>query len=101
MKVRWLGGLCAALVGLSATTEALASSGIDSPENGVLQLGRGGAWLARADDPLAAYFNPAGLARQSSGVQLGAHLMFMNKCYTRVGADGQPVRPTSALPGPG
>lgn len=103
MKLRWLGGLCAALVGLTATSSALASSGIDSPENGVLQLGRGGAWVARADEPLAAYYNPAGLARQSSGVHVGVHLMLMNRCYTRLGADGQPVRPTpSALfPGPG
>lgn len=101
MRRTWLGGFLAALVGITAAPSALASSGIDSPENGVLQLGRGGAWVARADDPLAAYFNPAGLSRQSSGVHLGAHLMFMKRCFTRLGADGQPVSPGAGLPGPG
>jgi long-chain fatty acid transport protein len=75
---------------------ASASSGIDSPESGVVQSGRGSAWLARADDPLAAYFNPAAMAFQSTGVHLGAQLMFMNRCYSRLGEDGKPV---SAAPG--
>jgi long-chain fatty acid transport protein len=102
-----------ALLGVTAAAlPALASSGLDSPDNGAYQVGRGGAWLARADDPLAAYFNPAGLVRQASGVHLGAHLMFMNRCYARTGQDvdptsktygqyGFPVSPGNDYPGPG
>jgi len=102
-----------ALLGVSvASLDAAASNGLDSPEAGAYQVGRGGAWLARADDPLAVYFNPAGLVRQASGVHLGAHLMFMNRCFTRQGQDadqtsatygqyGFPVSPGQELPGPG
>lgn len=91
---------------------AFASNGLESPDNGAYQVGRGGAWLARADDPLAVYFNPAGLVRQSSGVHVGAHLMFMNRCFARQGQDadedsatygqyGFPVSPGNDYPGPG
>lgn len=101
MRLQHLGGLMAAFIALCTAGSAFASSGIDSPESGVLQVGRAGAWLARADDPLAAYFNPAGLVRQASGVHLGAHLMFLNRCFTRLGPDGQPVSPGGIVPGPG
>lgn len=99
--LRWFGGASAALVAMSVASGAGASSGIDSPENGVVQVGRGSAWVAKADDPLATYYNPAGLARQSSGVYVGAHIMLMNRCFTRLGPDGAPVSPGSSLPGPG
>lgn len=90
-----------ALAIAAAAREARASTGLDSPENGVVQVGRGGAWLARADDPLAAYYNPAALAFQPHGVHVGAHLLFYAQCFTRLGADGQPVSPGQGYPGPG
>jgi long-chain fatty acid transport protein len=31
------------------------------PDNGARALGRGGAFVAKADDPTALYYNPAGL----------------------------------------
>ncbi|HZF55028.1 MAG TPA: outer membrane protein transport protein [Polyangiaceae bacterium] len=99
--LRWLGGASAALVALSSAGTASASSGIDSPENGVVQVGRGSAWLAKADEPLAAYYNPAGLVRQASGVHVGAHIMLMDRCFTRQGPGGVPVSPGASLPGPG
>lgn len=101
MRLRGLGGLCAALLATTVASGARASSGIDSPENGIPQLGRAGAWIARADDPLAAYFNPAALSWQPTGVHLGAHLMLMDRCFTRLGPDGQPVSPGNNTPGPG
>lgn len=84
-----------AWAGLSA-----ASSGIDSPESGVVQAGRGSAWLARADDPMAVYFNPAALAWQATGVHIGAQLMMNNKCFTRLGPDGKPVTAGPSVPAP-
>src|SRR3954464_1219571 len=96
-----------ALAIVTTAFDAAASSGIDSPESGVAQVGRGSAWLARADDPLAVYFNPAALAFQSSGVHVGAQLMFMNRCFTRRGPGDVPVSPGKAagalgnLPAPG
>src|SRR6185503_11797946 len=103
MKAQRCRGAAAALALAILTTagSAAASSGIDSPESGVAQVGRGSAWLARADDPLAVYFNPAALAFQSSGVHVGAQLMFMNRCFTRTGDGNAPVSPGSSLPAPG
>lgn len=102
-----------ALLGATALARsASASSGLDSPDSGVYQMGRGGAWIARADDPLAAYFNPAGLVRQASGVTVGAQMLFLNRCYARTGQDsdqksqtygqyGFPVAPAPGYAAPG
>jgi long-subunit fatty acid transport protein len=79
---------------------AAADSGIDSPDSGVVQMGRGSAWVARADDPLAAYFNPAAMAFQATSVHVGAQLMMQSRCFTRVGPDGQPVSPGTGVPAP-
>src|SRR5688500_16683871 len=77
------------------------ADGLGVPDAGSLQVGRGGAWVARADDPLAAYFNPAGMSFQSNGVHIGAHLMIQSSCFARIGEDGQPVSPGNNIPGPG
>jgi long-chain fatty acid transport protein len=84
-----------------AALPVLASSGIDVPDSGALQMGRGGAWVARADDPLAAYMNPAAMAYQAHGVHLSTQLLIFNRCFTRVGPDGEPVSPGQTIPGPG
>ena len=64
--------------------EAHATKVLEFPENGSEQMGRGGAWIARASDPLAAYFNPAGLAGQRSGFTLQSNISFMHTCFTRL-----------------
>ncbi|MBI4702718.1 MAG: hypothetical protein HY744_16470 [Deltaproteobacteria bacterium] len=91
-----MGGGAALCAGLWAG-QAAATSALDSPDVGVVQLGRGGAWLARADDPLAAYFNPAALVTQPSGVHLGAHLLVRSHCFERLDGGGQPVSPGRGL----
>lgn len=101
MKARLAVGLFASSLIAGSATEALASSGIDSPENGAEQAGRGSAWVARADTPLAAYYNPAALVTQASGAELGVHLMFKSSCFERKGVDGKPVSPGNGVPGPG
>ncbi len=95
-----LASFVGASVALFAST-ALASNGLESPDVGVLQIGRGGAWVARADDPLAAYMNPAAMSFQASGVHLGTQLMIQRGCFSRLGADGQPQSPGNNIPGPG
>jgi long-chain fatty acid transport protein len=97
----WQTGILASWIVLGGASTALASTGLESPDSGVVQTGRGGAWLVKADDPLAAFFNPAALVRQASGVHLGAHIMFGSMCFTRVGEDGMPVNPAAGIPGPG
>ena len=90
---------------LMTTAAAAASSGIDSPEAGVELIGRGSAWLARADNPLAVYYNPAAIAWQPTGVHLGGLFMFSNKCFTRTTVDPATgkeisVPPDQGVPGP-
>jgi long-subunit fatty acid transport protein len=94
-------GAVVAASSLTLASSALASSGLESPDSGVVQVGRGATYVARADDPLATVFNPAGLAYQKSGVFVGAHLMFQSRCFSRRNPDGTPVSPGASLPGPG
>ena len=104
---RWSGlaGLGAGVAMMAGAGVAAASSGLDSPESGVEQVGRGSAWLARADDPLAVYYNPAAMAFQATGVHVGAQLMLANRCYTRTTIDPATgkqigVDPDAGIPGP-
>jgi long-chain fatty acid transport protein len=65
---------------------ARATGVMEFPDNGSEQEGRGGAWVARASDPLATFYNPAGLAGQPTRITLQANLSMQNTCFTRVKA---------------
>jgi hypothetical protein len=67
---------------------ASASSATEYPDNGVAQFSRGGAWLATASDPLAAFYNPAALALQATAASVGAHVAFQRICLARKGPGG-------------
>lgn len=71
---------------LGASREARATNITEFPDNGSEQMGRGGAWVARASDPLAVAFNPAGLAGQRTALTLQANLTLKSSCYTRLKA---------------
>lgn len=66
---------CALLASLLAPSTARAG-GFELPDLGTQALGRGGAFVAKADDPTAIYYNPAGLARQR-----GTHLLVNGNLY--------------------
>jgi long-chain fatty acid transport protein len=89
VKIRSVAALVPALIAV----DARADSGLDSPEAGVVQVGRGSAWVARADDPTAAFYNPAAMVTQPHGVHLGAHLLIRQHCMERLDENGQPVSP--------
>ncbi|HSQ67373.1 MAG TPA: outer membrane protein transport protein [Polyangiaceae bacterium] len=72
--------------GVFAAQTAQASNVTEFPDNGSEQMGRGGAWLARASDPLAAFYNPAGLAGQDTKVTVQINLPFLQTCFARVQA---------------
>ena len=74
------------LSGLLVARGARATGVIEFPDNGSEQEGRGGAWVARASDPLATFYNPAGLAGQQTRLTLQANLSTQNTCFTRVKA---------------
>ena len=65
---------------------AHASNVTEFPDNGSEQMARGGAWVARASDPLAAIFNPAGLAGQQTRITIQSAIIFDHTCFTRVKA---------------
>lgn len=65
---------------------AFASNVTEVPDNGSEQMGRGGAWVARASDPLATVFNPAGLAGQPSRVTIQSNVIFHETCFSRLKA---------------
>lgn len=66
---------CALLTSLFASSSARAG-GFELPDLGTQALGRGAAFVAKADDPTAIYYNPAGLARQR-----GTHLLLNGNLY--------------------
>jgi long-subunit fatty acid transport protein len=73
---------------LLAPRVAHATGVMEFPDNGSEQEARGGAWVARASDPLATFYNPAGLAGQPTRLTLQANISTQNTCFTRVKAAG-------------
>ncbi len=78
-------------------TSALASNVTEFPDNGSEQLGRGGAWVARASDPLATQYNPAGLAGQPTRLTLQVNLPFAQTCFHRLRDPNDGTLDTSLL----
>jgi hypothetical protein len=65
---------------------ARGSNVLEIPDNGSEAMARGGAWIAKASDPLATIFNPAGLAGQTTQVTLQTNLVVQHTCFSRVRA---------------
>lgn len=80
-------GVCVVTCEMGTATPAQAG-GFEIPANGTEALGRGGAFTAKADSPLALEYNVAGLAKQR-----GTRALFDNNLalssyrFTRQGAD--------------
>ncbi len=87
---------------------ARASNVLEVGEGGSEQMQRGGAWVARASTPNAAYYNPAGLAGQDTKLSLDVNIIIQHTCMSRVYAgndttteaallSNDPTNPRSAL----
>jgi long-chain fatty acid transport protein len=64
------------------------AGGIEVPDLGTVAAGRGAAFVARADDPSAFYYNPAGLTKARRGqVMLNANFWHSSVTFTRSGSD--------------
>ena len=70
---------------ITAVALPAGANGLEIPENGTEVMGRGGAWTARADNPLAAALNPAGLAGQGTAVVVNANITYQKMCFERAG----------------
>ncbi|MDB5220637.1 MAG: hypothetical protein JWO86_8564 [Myxococcaceae bacterium] len=87
MKLRVLAIAVAGTAGvLVSPGTARATNVTEFPDNGSEQMARGGAWVARASDPLATIFNPAGLAGQPTRITVQNNFIFEHTCFTRVQA---------------
>lgn len=91
----------AAALTMGALERPALANGFEIPENGTEVMGRGGAWVARADNPLAGGLNPAGLAGQQTGMILNANLTWQSQCFQKagtypVGADNGNTSPSFA-----
>lgn len=93
MSKQWLrAGLVAALV--STTAAEAVAGGMYLPTRGVRPTGRGGAFVAGADDLSATWFNPAGLAHVTGGALLvDAALVQQAITYERIDSGGNPQAP--------
>ncbi len=70
----------------------VSAGGLLYPDVGSVALGRGSAFVARADDLSAFYYNPAGLSKSKGfNVLLGANLSDLNVDFQRRGAAEQGV----------
>jgi long-subunit fatty acid transport protein len=79
---------------------ASASTVLEVGEAGSEQMQRGGAWIARASDPIAVFYNPAGLAGQPTRLSLEGNVIFQHTCMTRVLAANDSTSEASAQNNP-
>ncbi|MCL2823447.1 MAG: outer membrane protein transport protein, partial [Polyangiaceae bacterium] len=78
-----MAGMMASAVITTVSSEAHAG-GVYFTDRGVRPLGRGGAFVAGADDLGAIYYNPAGIVHANRQVFLDTSLVFMNAEFTRM-----------------
>ena len=75
----WAGTVAA--LGLAASAKA---GGYEFPGDGARAIGRGGAFAAKADDPMAIVVNPAALASlPGTQLWLSGHFLFAKDCFNR------------------
>jgi long-subunit fatty acid transport protein len=69
-------------------------------DHGARALGRGGAFIAAPDDPLALWYNPAGLIESKNQLIMDAVLPILLADYQRQYMDGSYADPLKARPTP-
>jgi long-chain fatty acid transport protein len=84
VRVAALFGASVAALVATRSREARATTVLEIGDNGSEQMGRGGAWVARASDPLATFYNPAGLAGQETRVTVQVNANIQDTCFTRI-----------------
>ncbi len=78
--------LLAAIVALGSVPAAAHAGGQLVGDNGSQGTQRAGAFAAKADDPTALWFNPAGFALGGSFLYFGANLVNYDQSYRRAGS---------------
>lgn len=90
----------ALLLALCATLGPVTASagGFYLTDRGVRPLGRGGAFIAGADDQHAIWYNPAGLISAGNGLLIDASLVNFNNTYTRSALPDRNMAPVTFEP---
>lgn len=88
-----------------SNAESARAGGFELPDNGTQALGRGATFVAKADDPSAIYWNPAGLAKQrGTKILVNANLFLHSFEFRRSGTfpddPNDPATPWGGLPYP-
>jgi long-chain fatty acid transport protein len=97
--MRALSHACFAVL-LLQSVPALAG-GYYYPDSGIVAYGRGGAFVAGADNQYAQYYNPAGLVRlERPTVNVGLSGVQQNVTFTRQSEDGSFLEPAKNLAKP-
>jgi long-chain fatty acid transport protein len=91
----------ALLLALAAAPSAASAGGFYLTDRGVRPLGRGGAFVAGADDQHAVWYNPAGLMSAGNGLLLDASLVNFNNTYTRSALPDRSMAPVTFDPAQG
>lgn len=82
------------------TTALIVGDVYGYPGGGAEPLARGGAWVARATEPIALQHNPAGLLGQAPSAAVGWDLALRDSCFTRTKAANDPTADGAASPYP-
>ena len=78
--------LAIAIASISAAAGPAYAGGYEAPDNGTEALGRGATFTAKADSPLATYYNVGGLATQrGTRLEVDVDLKFNNVEFQRTG----------------
>src|SRR5688500_10108317 len=85
------------IAALACAPSVARAGGIELVGQSALSLGRGGAVLARADDPMVLAYNPAGLAElRGTQLTLQLNLALFDACVDPAGFYGWGVYPPAA-----
>ena len=91
--------LIPAMVGIMLSTSTAFSSGYQLNEHGASAVSMGGAFVARAWDPSAVYFNPAGLSYVTGlNVMLGGTLILPSTTFTDLNDTQWKMNPIAFFP---
>jgi hypothetical protein len=90
-----------AVAASSAAPATALAGGFEYQAMGAPAMGRGGAYAARVDNPLALQYNPAQLAGVAgTQLALGANIPFFSSCFTPAGDQPMVCNSAAPLPGP-
>ncbi|MBK8169431.1 MAG: outer membrane protein transport protein [Sandaracinaceae bacterium] len=85
---------------IAAQTSTASAGGLYLTDRGTRPMGRGGAFVAGADDPSALWYNPAGLAYSGNQLMVDATYNFLSADFTRIDGGGNVLPTVSASTAP-